>query len=49
MGFIPDSVSNTLMSSTPQTNNFLRSLYDVNLSNIQNLQLLSYDSISFAI
>ena len=46
MGFIPDSsnTSNGLISPTTVTNTYLRSLYDVGISNVQNNQLLSYDS-----
>ena len=46
MGFIPGSSSTSkgLISPTTVANTYLRSLYDVGISNIQNNQLLAYDS-----
>ena len=44
MGFIPDSDSTALASNVTNISNFIRSLDDVTVTNIQNSQLLSYDS-----
>ena len=48
MGFIPDntSTSNALFSLPSTSNHFLKTLYGVNISNVQNSQLLSYNATS---
>ena len=44
MGFIPDSDPTASASNTTNISNFIRSLDDVTITNIQNSQLLSYNS-----